>query len=122
MRVADFQASAKDAYPELDSAAALEIAKKTTKHSALSFTGELTYPAYKYLPSSYIFCEYDKTIPPILQRKFIERLKTESGKEVDVCTLETGHTPNITEPKTLAHTVVNIANRHKELADAQVEI
>ena len=110
MNLIDFRASAQDAFPDLDSAVAVEILKRMTQHSALSFAGELTYPAYKYIPTSYILCERDKTIPPSMQEKFIEKIKTESGKEVNVHKSDTGHCPNITEAEKLAHVIVEISS------------
>lgn len=88
---------------------ALELANLMAKQSLLSFQGNLTYAAYKHIPCSFIYCENDMVIVPEKQQKFIDRIKTESGKEVDVHKLSTGHCPNSSSPDELVKTIVKIA-------------
>jgi len=55
-------------------------------------TGE---PAWKLIPSTYIVCTNDQTIPPKLQRKMAERSK-------EVIEWDTDHSAFLTRPKALA--------------------
>lgn len=104
------EAAAKGTFNELPLEKAVDLVKMMGRHSALSFAGCLTYPAYKHIPSSYIFCENDFIIPPDKQREFIDRIKKAIGKEVDVHNLGTGHCPNVTAPEQVAKVIVDIAS------------
>src|SRR5690349_16693282 len=95
MRIVGVELVAQAAFSDVEFNKAVGIVKEMPNHSALSFAGELTYPGYKHIPSSYVFCENDLLISPDTQRKYIERIKEATGKEVDVHTLSTGHAPNI---------------------------
>jgi hypothetical protein len=109
MTLVGVEPCAQGTFSDMEFDKAVELVKLMSKHSALSFAGQLTYPAYKYIPASYIVCEGDFIITPEKQQKFIERIKTESGKEVDVHTMSTGHCPNVTQPDELARVIVRIA-------------
>lgn len=109
MTIVGVELGAKGMFPDLEFDKAVGLMKSMTKHSALSFTGQLTYAAYKHIPVSYIRCEKDFIVAPEKQQKFIDHIRTESGKEVDVHTLATGHCPNVTAPEELAKAIVRIA-------------
>jgi len=109
MRIVGIDAAAKATFPELEVDKAIALVMSFSRHSALSFKGELTYPGYNYVPTSYILCEKDSNMTPAIQRQYIDRIETESGNDVDVRTLNTGHCPNITAPEKLAQIVVDIA-------------
>lgn len=108
MRIVGVELVAKAALSDVEFNRALDIVKTMPKHSSLTFAGELTYPGYKHIPTSYIFCENDYLIMPDVQRKYIERIKAATGKEVDVHTLSTGHAPNLSAPDKLAEVVAGI--------------
>lgn len=77
--------------------------RRFVQHSAISFGGELTYPGYKDVPVSYLFCENDLTIPAAVQKAGIETIEKESGNKVDVTSIKADHCPSITDfPATLA--------------------
>ncbi|OBT68770.1 hypothetical protein VE03_02076 [Pseudogymnoascus sp. 23342-1-I1] len=94
-----------DLTPEL----ALENARKLTTHSLPSFSGKLTYPAYRHIPTSFILCERDLIISPDLQRTTIAFLEGERGGEgsVSVVKLNTGHCPNVSVPQETAAGIVS---------------
>ena len=98
MRQADHEGSAKLSFSDLPLERGIEQAKKMPQHSAVSFVGEVTYPAYKYVPISYIFCDKDAILIPDFQKGVIETIQRESGKDVDVRHLDSGHCPNISQP------------------------
>lgn len=87
---------------------ALENARKLTTHSLPSFSGKLTYPAYRHIPTSFILCERDLIISPDLQRATISFLEGERGGEgsVGVVKLNTGHCPNVSAPQETAAGIV----------------
>jgi pimeloyl-ACP methyl ester carboxylesterase len=78
---------------------------KSPRHSALCFTGRLTYPAYRYVPVAYIVCERDLVIPPAFQREWIDRMEEESGRSVRRLSLDTGHSPNASAPGDLVRLI-----------------
>jgi len=108
MRIVGIELVAKAALSDVEFQRAIDIVTIMPKHSMSTFTSELTYPGYKHIPASYIFCETDCLVLPDTQRKYIERIKGATGKEVDVHTLSTGHAPNISAPDKLAEVVVGI--------------
>lgn len=71
-----------------------EYVKRFPRHSAISFTNELTHAGYKNIPVSYLLCEEDLCITPTLQKEGIAMMEKESGRKVDVTSIKTGHIPN----------------------------
>ena len=110
MRLVAVEAIAGSTFSDVPFDKAVEIVKRMPKHSAVSFAGELTYPAYKHIACSYILCENDSLVVPDVQRKMIEMIKQESGREVDVRTLSSGHAPNFSQPEKVAEIIVDIAS------------
>lgn len=77
-----------------------------SRHSTISFSGKLTYPAYKYIPISWIFCDKDLVLPSEFQQRCIDMISNESGNVVDVHHLpDAGHCPNVSMPDLVAETV-----------------
>ena len=87
---------------------ALEWGHKLTTHSLPSFNGKLTYPAYRHIPTSFIFCERDLIISPDLQQATISFLEGEKGGQgsVTVVKLDTGHCPNVSVPQETAAAIL----------------
>lgn len=95
-------------FSDLSPDLALEWGQKLTTHSLPSFNGKLTYPAYRHIPTSFIFCERDLIISPDLQRATISFLEGEKGGEgsVTVVRLDTGHCPNVSVPQETAAAIL----------------
>ncbi|KEF56797.1 uncharacterized protein A1O9_06987 [Exophiala aquamarina CBS 119918] len=108
MRIVGVEAVAQAALSDVQFDRAVDIVREMPRHSALSFAGELTYPGYKHIPSSYICCENDCLVSPEIQRKYIDRIREATGKEVDVHNLDTGHAPNISATEKLAQLLVDV--------------
>ncbi|EXJ69546.1 uncharacterized protein A1O5_07582 [Cladophialophora psammophila CBS 110553] len=108
-RLVGIETIAQATFPDLELDKAVAVVKHMTRHSAVSFAGEITHAGYKHVPVSYIVCENDMIIPPEMQRGYIEKIQRESGRDVDVHTLNTGHAPNTTAPDQLANVIVRIA-------------
>ena len=85
--------------------------KRFVHHSAISFTGELTYPGYKDVPVSYLFCENDKCIPPSVQQKGIDMIEEASGNKVDVTRINNDHCPSISAPEKVIDWFVSVAEK-----------
>jgi pimeloyl-ACP methyl ester carboxylesterase len=108
MRLPDVETVARGALSELPFEEALGFARSMGLHSFLSFEGKLSYPGYRHVPVSWIYCEDDKMIVPTLQQQYIDRIEAESGAAVNVHTLATGHMPNLTATDQLARMLVQI--------------
>ncbi|KAF2094400.1 alpha/beta-hydrolase [Rhizodiscina lignyota] len=83
-------------------------AKKAEEHSTISFTGALTYPGYKDVPVSYMYCEIDKTVPPEMQQRFIQTIERDSGNSVDIHKVKTGHFAFLSQPDIVIQVVRKI--------------
>lgn len=90
-----------------------ELVKKMPKHSSASFAGELTYPGYKDVPVSYLFCEDDLCVPPAVQKAGIEIIEKESGNKVNVTSINADHCPNITAKPELVDWIVDVTEKAK---------
>ena len=79
-----------------------------TNQSSVSFDGRFTYPGYRYIPSTYVFCEKDMIISPERQQEMIDRLN-EEGANVRRVTLSSGHCPMLSQPEAVAKILVEAA-------------
>jgi len=107
MRHDPVEESARLTFSDLPSQEGIEWVKKMPPHSAPSFQGKLTYPGYKYVPVSWIFCENDLILPPDFQRQCIEMIEKESGNKVDVYSIKTDHVPNASAPEETAMAIMD---------------
>lgn len=110
MRQIKFEEGAKECFSDLPIEEAIEWGMKMSKQSVVSFSNELTYAGYKYVPVSYIFCEQDRILRPDFQRNVIAGIEKLSGNKVDVRRLDAGHCPNVSNPvgtaKVIAEAIV----------------
>jgi len=83
--------------------------RRFSRHSAISFAGELTHAGYKDIPVSYLLCEDDLVIPLKNQRDGIELVVKESGKKVDVTSIKAGHCPMASQPQKVVDWILNLA-------------
>jgi hypothetical protein len=90
--------AAKITFSDLPLEKGIELAKEMPWHSTISFANELTYPGYKYVPSSWVFCEEDLVLPPIFQQQCIDLIEKESGKRIHVERLNAAHCPEHSKP------------------------
>ena len=79
------------------------------EHSSVSFDGKLTYPAYKYIPVTYLICEDDKVNTPELQRKMVETAKEQSKMDFDIVLCAAGHGVNISMPDAVVSAIEKAA-------------
>ncbi|MCJ1414016.1 hypothetical protein MMC32_000341 [Xylographa parallela] len=85
--------------------------KKFVRHSAVSFTNELSHAGYKDVPVSWLLCEDDMCIPPKTQKEAIEMIERESGEKVDVTSIKAGHCPSISKPQEVIHWFSDVARK-----------
>jgi pimeloyl-ACP methyl ester carboxylesterase len=71
--------------------------------SALSFAEPVTRTAWSSTPSSYVFCDDDRSLPPEYQKPFAERTGTTYH-------LPSGHSPLLSMPGELADILARIAH------------
>ena len=105
------EVTAKIIMQTIDLETATNWVKKFPKHSAVSFTNPLTYPGYKDVPVSYLFCEVDQCIPPDVQQAGIDHIEKEYGNKVHVTRIKGDHCPNFTAPQQSLDWIVDIAQR-----------
>ena len=103
--------SAATVFSDLPSDVGEHLMSMCQEQSASSFRGELSYPAYKQIPVSYIITAGDKVLPASLQEEIIQMVEKESGKTVPRNTLASGHAPHASQPETLAKVVMEEISR-----------
>ncbi|CAG8970987.1 hypothetical protein HYALB_00007655 [Hymenoscyphus albidus] len=94
-----------------DLPADVELIAKFTCHSAVSFSNELTYAGYKDIPTSYLLCEIDATIPVERQKRAIENIEKLSGKKVAVTSINAGHIPHVSALPEVVDWIVDVAEK-----------
>src|SRR3954453_23601697 len=83
--------------------------KKFSRHSALSFAGELTYPGYKDVPIFWLFCEEDRCVVTSVQKAAIDMIEKERGKKVDVTSIKCDHCPNVSATQETIDWILKVA-------------
>ncbi|KAJ9294966.1 hypothetical protein DTO271G3_6528 [Paecilomyces variotii] len=76
-------------------------AKKALHHSAASFDTPLTYPAYKYLPTTYLLCKQDMAIPFAGQ----QAMASIAGEAVTKHICNSAHSPMLSMPDTVVSVI-----------------
>ncbi|KAI1424144.1 Alpha/beta hydrolase fold-1 [Xylaria sp. FL1777] len=88
-----------------------EWGSKLVKHSAASFTSNLTYGGYKDVPVSYLIAEDDRSISPAYQKSRIEMIERVSGNKVDVSSVNAGHVPPVSQPGQVIDWILGVARK-----------
>lgn len=92
--------------PELDAISNMSIFKS---HSCVSWLGNLTYPAYKYIPTTYVIPTDDRVIPTEYQKSMLAAAQKDGAEGIKMLSLETGHAPMVTAPEAVAKILVAVA-------------
>jgi hypothetical protein len=82
--------------------------KKFLCHSTVSFTGRVTYPAYKFIPTTYLIPEGDMVTPPENQRDMLAAAEAD-GANIRVRTLDAGYVPMVGVPEKVAEVLISAA-------------
>jgi pimeloyl-ACP methyl ester carboxylesterase len=78
-------------------------------HSCASWMGKLTYPAYKYIPTTYVIPTDDRIIPTEYQNSMLAAAQKDGAEGINVVSLETGHAPMLTAPEAVAKIFIGVA-------------
>jgi hypothetical protein len=89
-------------------------AKIFLEHSSISFANELKYAGYNDVPTSWLFCEDDKTIKPEVQQIAIDRIEQSSGRKVDVTRKFYDHVPIVTNVEGAVDWIVSVVEKGGE--------
>jgi pimeloyl-ACP methyl ester carboxylesterase len=92
----------------------IAAAQKFSQHSSVSFANPLTYPGYKDVPVSYLFCEEDECVSTRSQQKGIDVAEAASGKKVDVKRIPSDHCPTYTHPEMALEWMISMADKGGE--------
>lgn len=104
----DFEACARISFSDWDVKTGVQLARSFNRQSAISFAGQITYAAYKYIPVTYILCETDQLVVLERQRQQIARIKEATGKQVDVRTIKSGHCSTDTIVEKIVQIVLDV--------------
>lgn len=82
---------------------------------AVTQTTAITYAAYRYHPSTYLFCEDDRALPLQVQQMMVLQVNEELTKEGDLV-IETescsaGHSPFLSQPNTVLGLVERVLGK-----------
>ncbi|KAH9896243.1 Alpha/beta hydrolase fold-1 [Xylariomycetidae sp. FL2044] len=84
-------------------------AGRLTAHSSVALMDPCRYAGWKDLPVSYLVCENDHTVTLENQTTLIDMVERETGRNVDVMRIASGHAPNITEPQLMLDWILKLA-------------
>jgi pimeloyl-ACP methyl ester carboxylesterase len=84
-------------------------AAKTPHHSTVTFGGQLTYPMYHQIPTTYVHMLDDKTIPLEMQKGMVEAANKDKEGRITTYSMNGGHFPFISRPEELAKVVIKAA-------------
>ena len=80
-------------YADVEPVLAQKAVEDVGLHSFKTFLSAQTKCAYKEIPSTYILCEEDKAIPPVVQRYMVEQANIK-----DIVKLHMSHSPFLARP------------------------
>ncbi|KUI74576.1 hypothetical protein VM1G_10068 [Cytospora mali] len=84
-------------YNDLSHEEAQRYTRTLRHHSYHCLKAKLTYPAYKYIHTTYLYCTKDNAIILPVQEKMVEDTR-KMGAYVDTVTLEASHSPYLSMP------------------------
>ncbi len=64
-------------------------------HSRATLGSNITYAAQKYIPTTYLLCKEDQTIPYERQVKLVE----DAGVKITAVTCDASHSPFLSQPE-----------------------
>lgn len=90
-------------YNDLDEADVETMVGGLQTHSYQTFHSEVTYAAWKEVPSTYCYCTKDQAIPLDIQKMMVE--STAKGTGMVTTTLDAGHSPFVNFPQETADAI-----------------
>jgi pimeloyl-ACP methyl ester carboxylesterase len=96
-------------FPELPEEEARRYTAKLENHSTASWYGVLTYPGYKFIPTTCLIPDTDFIIATDIQKEQVAREERE-GVKITVHELKgVGHCPIVSIPDKVAQILIDIA-------------
>lgn len=85
----------------------IKLVEQMSWHSGPSFASPVTYAGYEDAENvAFILCEKDKTVTPDFQQNMVDEAgKGRKKAPIEVYKLDSGHCPNIVQPKDLAQVI-----------------
>ncbi|MEV0186452.1 alpha/beta hydrolase [Streptomyces sp. NPDC050625] len=89
-------------YADVSEAETARAVQRLVPQSLRSFSERVTKAGWRTVPSTYVICEQDQSLPPQAQEKLAARAKT-------ICRLPSGNSPFLSMPLELAALLARIA-------------
>ena len=94
-------------YNDLSEADVKKYVAQLQTHGYQTFFSKVTHPAWKTVPSTYLYCLKDQAIPIEIQKMMVEG--TAKGAPMRTDTLDAGHSPFINMPQETANAIMRAA-------------
>ncbi|KAK0278331.1 hypothetical protein LTR54_011354 [Friedmanniomyces endolithicus] len=76
--------------------------------ACIAYEGRCTYAAFVDIPSWYLYCEKDQTLPPATQRDIVQAAEA-AGAKMKTMAFESSHSPFLSMPVATAEFLVKVA-------------
>nr|POE77634.1 hypothetical protein CFP56_09281 [Quercus suber] len=100
-------------YGDVGDDSAREYASLLVCQALQPFTGTISFPAWQYIPTTYLRCTEDKILPPIWQNNFIKAAQGKSS--IEVLSLKSGHSPFISMPSELVGIILGVMSKYLKM-------
>ena len=97
-------------YHDIDPTEAEKYISKLKPHSLATFADTTRSAAWRKIPSAYLICENDRSVPVPLQEMLIETIRKEGGV-IDTERLASGHSPYVKDPEFVAGFIERAATK-----------
>ncbi|KNG88780.1 hypothetical protein ANOM_002820 [Aspergillus nomiae NRRL 13137] len=97
-------------FNDLPSEEAATWAKKLVVHPKSAQFDPISHEAYRNSPTTYIVCEQDAGLIPLVQEMMIENVR-KAGVDIDVERLSASHSPFLSMPEETAKLVLRVASQ-----------
>ncbi|RMZ88208.1 hypothetical protein DV736_g4567, partial [Chaetothyriales sp. CBS 134916] len=78
-----------------------EVVKTLKTHSYQTFFSKITYPGWKYVPSTYLLCAKDAALPLALQQAMVDQAR-KMGADMETVDIDASHSPFLSMPEEMA--------------------
>ena len=95
-------------FNDMDDEAAEKASSMLVRHCAAAMGGSLTFPAWKYVPATYIATTLDMVLFPEWQKGMIDAVRKE-GVHLNVRTYDASHSPYLSMTKQMVDVVEDVA-------------
>lgn len=100
-------------YHDIPVEEAEELKKKLKHHSRPTMGSPITYAAWKHVPTTYLLCKQDQTIPYERQVKMVEDAGV-AGIQIKTVTSDASHSPFLSQPDLVVKVIRSAAGEDVE--------